>query len=87
MLAGADWKEERSHMGLSDHPLHTVTHFPSKEATASHCPNSDHLEDGRPWGLWNRLWWKEQDLPKMPWLSPEGLAAYTYLSRIKFYFC
>lgn len=38
MLAGADWEEERSHMVRSDHPLHTVTHFPSKEATASHCP-------------------------------------------------
>lgn len=44
MLTGADWEEERrSHMGCSNHPLHSATHFPSKEATVPHCPHGEQL--------------------------------------------
>lgn len=87
MLAGTDWEEERSHMGRSDHPLHTVTHFPSKEATASHCPMVTILRMGGHGACGTSCGGENKTFQDCPWLSPEGLAAYTYLSRIKFYFC
>lgn len=87
MLTGADWEEERSHTGCSNHPLHSVTHFPSKEATVPHCPMVSSLRMGSHGACGTICSEENKTFQECPWSSLEGLAAYPYLSKIKFYFC
>lgn len=88
MLTGADWEEERrSHMGCSNHPLHSATHFPSKEATVPHCPMVSSFRTGSHGACGTSCSGENKPLQDYLWLSPGGLAAYPYLSKIKFYFC
>lgn len=79
MVTGANWEgERRSHMGCSDHLLHKVTHFPSKEAAASHCPVVTSLRMGSLGACGTGYDGEKTTFRDCLCLSPEGLAAYTY---------